>query len=52
MKKDTAEYNYNLGYLKALEEVEKMINRISDLNFTKPIKKRLKEELNKLKEEK
>lgn len=23
--KDTAEYNYNLGYLKALDEVEKMI---------------------------
>ena len=46
--KDTAEYNFNLGYLKAIEDAEKMIDRISDLPFTKPIKKRLKEEVKKL----
>jgi len=31
-----------------LDEFKKIIDRISDLNFTIPIKKRLKEEVNKL----
>lgn len=43
---------YSEGYVYALEEFEKIINNISDLNFTKPIKKRLIEEINKLKEKK
>jgi len=50
--KDTAEYNYNLGYLKAIEEVEKIINnnlniKINVFNYFSNISN----EINKLKED-
>ena len=50
--KDTAEYNYKLGYEKALKDVEKMIDKMSkkvyykyDIieHFVVSIKKQLKE---------
>jgi len=49
---DTAEYNYNLGYLKAIEEVEKIINnnlniKINVFNYFSNISN----EINKLKED-
>lgn len=43
--KDTAEYNYNLGYLKALDDVEKVMEEHDDYaeNLYHYIKDKLKE---------
>ena len=40
---------FGFGYNQALEDMKRLIDEISDLNFTIPIKKKLKEQIDKLK---